>query len=238
MKRFIALCAAVVGIAVVAPAPAAQASTQYSCPLLVLAAPCSPPLAGTIYGDVTAADGGYLFNPSADQTPGYVQVSGSSQIPMSSFPITVSVSVKGVGVPSSAVGDYDVVRGTPGGGWRVEVLAKKRRTIAQAACFFSGTTGKTFAFGGPDLAQQQTVWTTISCTDTGSAIELGLDGGLVKTLAVATGPIRNPGPMLLGAKDTNGDDQFSGNAKNVQVTVGQYPVREPCLSRPTHGENS
>jgi len=217
MKKLIALCAAVVGLVVAAPA--AQASTPYGCPLLVLTAPCDPPLVGTVYGDVTAADGGYLFNPGGDQTPGYVQVAGSSQIPMSTFPITVTVSVKGVGVPSSAVGDYDVVRGTPGGGWRVEVLAKKRRTIAQAACFFSGTTGKTFAFGGPDLATQQAVWTTISCTDTGTAVELRVDGTLVKTVAVATGPIRNPGPMLIGAKDSNGGDQFSGYAKDVQVTV-------------------
>jgi hypothetical protein len=217
MRKLIALCAAVAGI--VAAAPAAQASTQYTCSLLVLTAPCDAPLAGTAFGDVTAADGGYLFNPSADQTPGYVEVTGSSQIPMNTFPITITVSVKGVGVPSSAVGDYDVVRGTPGGGWRVEVLAKKKRTIAQAACYFSGTTGKTFAFGGPDLAKQQTAWTTISCTDTGTAVELRVDDTLVKTVNVATGPIRNPGPMLLGAKDTNGGDQFSGYAKDVRVTV-------------------
>ncbi len=219
MPKLSAVVAALVASIALAPVPVAQAITAYDCQLLVLSDPCSPPLVGTATGEVTASDGGYLFNPSKSGAAGYVEVTGSSQIPMNTFPITVSVEVKGVGVPSLAVGDYDVVRGTPGGGWRVEVVAKKQRTIAQAACFFNGSTGKTFAVGGPDLAKQQAVWTTVSCTNTGSAIELRVDGTLVKTVAVATGPIKNPGPMLLGAKDAIGGDQFSGYAKNVQITV-------------------
>jgi len=196
----------------------AQAATTYGCPLSGSTV-CTSPLAGTVHGDVTVTGDGYGFNLSGNGTPGYVAVDNSNQISMGSFPVSFSAQVKGVGVPSSQVGDYDVVRGTPNGNWKLEVVARNSRTTARASCFFKGPSGKGAATGGPDLTTLQAVWTTITCTNTGAAIELRVNGTLVKTETVATGPIPNPGPLLLGAKNTAGGDQFSGSAKDVQVSV-------------------
>src|SRR6266516_8209779 len=90
----------------------AQAATTYGCPLSGSTV-CTSPLAGTVHGDVTVTGDGYGFNLSGNGTPGYVAVDNSNQISMGSFPVSFSAQVKGVGVPSSQVGDYDVVRGTP-----------------------------------------------------------------------------------------------------------------------------
>lgn len=216
--RAATMAASLAGMSLVALGAApAQAAIVYSCPLTG-ATPCSSPLSGTLHGDVQATSDGYSFNLKADRTPGYVQVSNSDQIRMTYFPITVSVQVKGVRVPSTAVGDYDVVRGTPDGNWKVEIVAKDNRTSAKAACFFKGPKGKGTAAGGLDLSQQK-AWATISCTNTGTAIELRVNGVLSKKVTVATGSIPNPGPLLIGAKDTSGGDQFSGYAKDVQISV-------------------
>ena len=198
-------------------AAAASAATTYLCPLTI-GAICDGPLSGSVHGDVLTGDG-YGFNLSGNGAAGYVQVDNSGAIPMGKFPISFSVEVKGVGIPSSSVGDYDVVRGTAAGNWKIEVVAKNSRTTARAACFFKGASGKATAAGGPDLNTRQGQWTTITCTNTGSAVELRVDGVLVKRVAVTTGTIPNPGPMLVGAKNTVGGDQFSGYARNIQINV-------------------
>jgi hypothetical protein len=208
--------AAIVAIAGTGAA-AASAATTYRCPL-TMGVVCDVPLSGGVHGDVLIGDG-YGFNLRGNGAAGYVQVDNSGTIPMGTFPISFSVEVKGVGIPSSSVGDYDVVRGTPAGNWKIEVVAKNNRTTARAACFFKGASGKATAAGGPDLNTRQGQWTTITCTDTGSAVELRVDGVLAKRVAVSTGMIPNPGPMLVGAKDTSGGDQFSGYARNVQIDI-------------------
>lgn len=199
-----------------AGAPSAQAAVVvYSCPLDSISTPCSNPLSGVTKGDVSLADGGFRFNGGV----GYVRVDNSSQIETRNFPISMSVQVKGVGVPSAAVGDYDLIRGTTGGGWRIEVVARNKRTTARAACYFAGPDGKKFAIGGPNLKTLQSSWTTIKCVNTATSIQLFVNGQLEQSVAVSTGPIRNPGGLLIGAKDTDGGDQFSGYARDVQITV-------------------
>ena len=137
---------------------------------------------------------------------------------MTTFPISFSVQVKGVGVPSNTVGDYDVVRGTPDGNWKIEVVAKNNRTIAKAACFFKGVKGKGNAVGGPDLSKISG-WTKVTCTNTGTAVQLSVGNTVVKSVSVVTGGIPNPGPLLIGAKDTSGGDQYTGYAKDFELTV-------------------
>lgn len=198
-------------------APTALAAIEYVCPLSDTIR-CRPPLTGSLTGDVQSTSDGYAFNLSGDRTPGYINVAGSSKIAMNAFPITFSVQVKDVGVPSDTVGDYDVVRGTPSGNWKIEVVARTNRTIAKAACFFKGVKGKGNAVGGPDLSKVSG-WTTVTCTNTGTAVQLSVDNTVVKSVAVATGAIPNPGPLLIGAKDTTGGDQYSGYAKDVRITV-------------------
>jgi hypothetical protein len=199
----------------------AYASTTYSCPMTDSGStPCQSPLQGTVHGGVTATGDGYLFDPTNQGTPGYVEVDNSSQMNLSVFPVEFSVSVQGVGHPSAAVGgDYDVVRGTPKGNWKLEVVARNNGTTARASCFFKGPTGKGAATGGPDLSAL-TGWHTITCVNSGSAITLSVDGKVMKTKSVATGAIPNPGPLLIGAKNTTGGDQYSGYAKDLVITAG------------------
>lgn len=196
----------------------AYASTVYTCPLSSSTV-CSSPLSWSEQGDVSATSDGYAFDLDADGSPGYIKVSDSDQIDTSRFPITFSVEVKGVHVPSLKVGDYDVVRGTPSGNWKIEVVARNSRTQAKAACFFKGATGKANVVGGPDLTTLQGAWTTLTCTNTGSAVQLAVNGSVVNSKSVTTGQIPNPGPLLIGAKDTTGGDQYSGYARNVEIQV-------------------
>jgi Concanavalin A-like lectin/glucanases superfamily len=193
----------------------AQASTAYSCPL-VAGTVCVDPLAGSLHGDVSATSDGYSFDLNSDGSAGYIKVDGSSKISMTTFPVSFSVQVKGVGVPSTKVGDYDVVRGTPGGNWKIEVVARNNRTTSRALCFFKGANGKANVVGGPDLSSLSG-WTKITCTDTGSAVQLAVGGTVVNSKTVKTGSIPNPGPLLIGAKDTSGGDQYSGYAKDIHI---------------------
>ncbi len=200
-------------LAVLTAAPA-LAATTYACPLSS-GTVCQSPLTGTAHGSANATADGYQFGPQ----PGYVSVNNSQQI-STNFPFSFSVQVKGVGVPPSAVGDYDVVRGTPGGNWKLEVVARNNRNTAQAACFFNGAKSKRVVSGGPDLTTLKSNWTTIQCTNTGSAIELRVGGVLVKKVTISTGAIPNPGPLLIGAKDTSGGDQYTGFARDLKISAG------------------
>ncbi len=195
----------------------AQASVAYGCPLSS-ATLCTNPLTGSLHGDAKATSDGYAFDLNSDASPGYITVDGTSNIFSNGFPIQFSVEVKGVGVPSAGVGDYDVVRGTPGGNWKIEIVARNNRTTASALCFFKGNNGKANVVGGPDLSNSSG-WTKITCTNTGSAVQLSVGTTMVKSVAVKTGSIPNSGPMLIGAKDTSGGDQYSGYARNVSITV-------------------
>jgi Concanavalin A-like lectin/glucanases superfamily len=196
-------------------ASSAQARTVYECALASASKPCSSPLSGVKKGAVSVEGGGFRFSGER----GYVQVDHSSRIDTTHFPVKLSVQVKGIGVPSKAVHDYDLIRGTKGGGWRVEVVARDDRTTARAACFFAGEKGKDFAVGGRDLKKVQSTWTKITCVNTGSSIRLFVNGNRVQTVGVTTGRIGNPGGLLLGAKDTSGGDQTKGYVRNVEITV-------------------
>jgi hypothetical protein len=213
-----------VGLAMAAGPVDASGTLLYSCPLTDSSgtSPCTTPSGGTMQGDVTPSSNGYLFNPSGSGAFGYVALTKPSQANLTT-PLTMSVQVEGVGVPSTTVGDYDVVRGTPKGNWKIEALARNSRTTARASCFFKGLSGKGAATGGPDLSKL-VGWHTITCTDTGSAIKLTVSGSDIttstKTKSISTGAIPNAGQLLIGAKNTSGGDQFSGSAKDVTVTVG------------------
>jgi hypothetical protein len=139
-------------------------------------------------------------------------------------PIDFSIQVRAVHVPSTKVGDYDVVRGEiAAANWKLEVMAKPKATrkTALASCIFKGSTAKSVITGGPDLSKfASTQWVTLRCVNTGSQVQLWVNGTQYVTSNVATGPISNPGPLLIGAKTTSGGDQFSGWARNFSLSVG------------------
>src|SRR6478672_5019465 len=104
-------------------------------------------LDGTIKGGVTS-DGDVL---TFDGSTGQVTVKGATKVPIGSTPVTVSARLQIAGVPGTDVGDYDIVRAAPGGTFRLEVVARKQRKVAQALCYFSGSNGKATLVAGPNL---------------------------------------------------------------------------------------
>src|SRR5215210_2221284 len=103
---------------------------------------------------------GYHFNGNSAAT-----VPSSDSLNPGSANISFTVPVKFTQPPSTAVGDYDLIRkglaSTPGGDYKMEILPRNNRTKAKAFCFFKDsaqTVGK--LVNGPNLADG--VWHNLS----------------------------------------------------------------------------
>lgn len=154
----------------------------------------------------------YRFNGSSSKV--VVPSSGSFGIGNANFSFTVHVKFSKI--PSVAVGDYDLLRGTPGGAYKLEIVARKSRTIAQASCFFNGSAGKAVLTAGPNLADN--AWHTLRCEKTSNAIHLVVDGQTFSK-TVTIGSISNASPLSLGAK-SGGGDWYDGLMDEVSISVG------------------
>jgi len=170
-------------------------------------------LDGTIKGGVTS-DGDVL---TFDGKSGQVIVKGATKVPIGSQPVTVSARLKIDGVPGTDVGDYDIVRAPPGGTFRLEVVARKRRSIAQALCFFNGSITKANLVAGPNLDDD--AWHTLECTKTDNAVTLTVDGNQVSSKSVKVGNITlTKEPIYIGSK--NGGDWFKGQLDWARIDLG------------------
>ena len=170
-------------------------------------------LDGTIKGGVTP-DGNTL---TFDGKSGQVTVKGATKVPIGSKPVTVSARLKFADVPGTDVGDYDIVRATPGGTFRLEVVARKNRTIAQALCFFNGSSAKANLVAGPDLADNE--WHTVVCKKTDNAVTLTVDGNQVGSTSVKIGNITvSKEPLYIGSKP--GGDWFKGQLDWARIDLG------------------
>ncbi len=172
---------------------------------------------GTLTDVRTGVAGGvsgtaYGFNGHSSKA--VVPSSGGFSIGSSNLAFTVHV--KFANVPSTTVGDYDLLRGTPGGAYKLEIVARKDRTMGVASCFFSGSAGRAVLTAGPDLADNS--WHTLQCSKTASAIQLVVDGQAF-TKPVTIGSLGNAAPLSLGAKSTGGD-WYEGLMDEVSVSVG------------------
>jgi hypothetical protein len=154
----------------------------------------------------------YRFNGSSSKV--VVPSSGSFGIGSADFSFTVHVKFSKV--PSAAVGDYDLLRGTPGGAYKLEIVARKHRTVGVASCFFNGSAGKAVLTAGPNLADN--AWHTLRCVKTSNAIQLVVDGQTFSK-SVTVGSITNASPLSLGAK-SGGGDWYNGLMDEVSITVG------------------
>jgi Concanavalin A-like lectin/glucanases superfamily len=158
---------------------------------------------------------GYHFNGNSLAT-----VPSSDSLNPGSANITLTVPVKFTQPPSTAVGDYDLIRkglaSTPGGDYKVEILPRNNRTKAKAFCFFKDSSKKVGKIvNGPNLADG--VWHTISCTKTPTSVQLTVDG-TTYTNPVHLGSISNSAPLTIGAK-TGGGDWYSGDMDEVSVDI-------------------
>ena len=170
-------------------------------------------LDGTMNGGVTS-NGDFL---TFDGSSGSVTVKGATQVPIGTKPVTVSARIRFDTVPSTAVGDYDIVRANPAGTFRLEVVARKQRTVAQALCFFNGSATKTTLVAGPNLADSQ--WHTLVCSKTDTAVTLTVDGAQVLSKTVKIGSITvKREPLYLGSKP--GADWFKGDMDWARIDLG------------------
>ena len=170
-------------------------------------------LDGTIKGGVVPNGEFFTF----DGKSGVVEVPGMDKQPIGNKPVTVEARVRFASVPGTDVGDYDLVRATPGGTYRLEVVARKKRTLAQALCFFKGSITKVTLVAGPNLADNS--WHVLTCVKTDNAVTLSVDGSQVGSRNVAVGSINiNRTPLLIGAKP--GGDWFKGSMDYAKVSLG------------------
>lgn len=164
-------------------------------------------------GQSGSGGGAYRFNgPSLS----YVDVPSSSDLNPGSDSFTFSVKVKFTALPSSAVGDYDLLRKglstTSGGDYKAEIVQSGR-----ALCQWKGTSANVQLTGGSAL--NNGAWHTISCEKTSSEIRLRVDGTVRASRSVRVGSISNSAHLLLGAKTTSGGDQYQGLLDEAKITL-------------------
>jgi hypothetical protein len=148
--------------------------------------------------------------------PSYVSVPSSGDFSPGTGNFRITMSVKFSVVPSSSVGDYDLLRRglgtTSGGSYKVEILRSGR-----AFCDYRGLSGEVSVTNGPNLADNK--WHTISCTRSSNSVVLGVDGASWSRSG-SIGSISNSSGVYLGAKDGSGADQYAGLMDSVSITKG------------------
>jgi hypothetical protein len=148
--------------------------------------------------------------------PSYVSVPSATDLNPVTSTFTVTLHVKFPARPTSAVGDFDVLRKglstTDGGSYKIEILQS-----GKAFCDFRGATHEGSLTGTKALAVN--TWHTISCTRTPTSMKLVVDG-VSTSKAVTTGSISNTGSLYIGAKNSSGGDQLSGLVDAVTIKKG------------------
>lgn len=145
----------------------------------------------------------------------YVTVPASADFRPGNADFRIELSVKFRDKPSS-VGDYDLLRmglaSTSGGDYKVEVLGN-----GKAYCEFRGSAGTGAVSGGPALSDNR--WHTIGCARTASSVVLTVDGRSYTT-SKKTGSITSSATLYIGARDSDGGDQYTGLMDSVSISKG------------------
>lgn len=146
--------------------------------------------------------------------PSYVNVPDKAILDPGTASYTISLKVKFSVIPPSSVGDYDLIRKglstTSGGSWKVEIY-----DTGQALCNFRGSGGQAQLIKGPKLNDNK--WHTIVCSRTSTKVTLTVDG-TAYSMTKSTGTISNSSSIIIGAKDTSGNDQFNGVLDEVVIS--------------------
>ena len=208
------LTAAMVAASALTSSPALVAGWEMNDPAGSTTVADSGPshLTGTLKGGVKTTGSTLAFSGN-----GVVTATGSSKLALGSQPFTMETRLRFSKVPNATVGDYDILRGTPGGGWRLEIVARKKRTIAVAACGYAGSKASLLLTGGPHLADG--AWHVVRCVKTDTAVSLVVDGAVVAKRTIAIGSVTTKDPLAIGAKPT-GADPYTGELDYVRVYAG------------------
>lgn len=165
-----------------------------------------PGVAGTSYGFTGA--------------PSYVTVPDSASLNPGVADFSFTVVVQFTAVPDT---DYDLLRkglsSTDGGSYKVEILKKQHGTIAVATCHYIGSSDRA-GVGIKQLNLADGLWHSITCTKTGDAISITVDG-TTNSKSVRIGSIANAMPVWLGAKFRRSSplDLYQGLMDEVSIQL-------------------
>jgi Concanavalin A-like lectin/glucanases superfamily len=155
---------------------------------------------------------GYSFNGSSSIVT--VPSNGFHNVPANTT-FTVTVYVRFPSIPSSSVGDFDLIRkglsSTSGGHWKMEIYGN-----GKAYCQFRGSSSTITINNGPVLADNK--WHGISCIKRTSSLSLVVDGTSY-TKSGTIGGISNTARLTVGAKSTGGD-WYKGIMDEVSISLG------------------
>ena len=155
---------------------------------------------------------GYSFNGSSSIVT--VPSSSKHNVP-SSTTFTVSVYVRFPAIPSSSVGDFDLIRkglsSTSGGHWKMEIFGN-----GKGYCQFRGSSATATINDGPVLADNK--WHHIQCIKRTSSVSLVVDNATF-TKNTTVGSISNSARLTVGAKSTGGD-WYKGVMDEVSISLG------------------
>jgi hypothetical protein len=155
---------------------------------------------------------GYSFNGSSSVVT--VPSNGFHNVP-SNTTFKVTAYVRFPAIPSSSVGDFDLVRkglsSTTGGHWKMEIFGN-----GKGYCQFRGSSGTATINQGPVLADNK--WHGISCIKRTSSVSLVVDG-VSYTTNKTVGSTSNTARLTVGAKSTGGD-WYKGIMDEVSIVLG------------------
>lgn len=172
---------------------------------------------GTLKNVTTGVTGASGTAFSFTKKPAYVKIPSKASLNPDNTTFKVTVKVNFTVKPSSAIGDYTVIRkglaSNPGGSWKIEIAQDGR-----ALCNYRKTSSKKVQIvNGPQLNDGK--WHTISCTKTGTKVTLTVDSTSY-SVTKSIGTIANSDSILVGAKTTLGEDQFNGKIDEVTIIKG------------------
>lgn len=169
---------------------------------------------GTLTSVTTGAAGlsglAYRFATS----PSLVSVPNSPTLNPGANPFSVTVHLRFSRLPSTEVGDYDVIRkglaGAAGGDWKMEI-----RQDGRPYCTFRGSTHRVTLSKSMNLADG--TWHKVTCAKTDTGVRLVVDGKMYNKAGL-TGSISNTSQVFIGAKNVPGGDQYTGLLDEVTIT--------------------
>jgi hypothetical protein len=118
--------------------------------------------------------------------------------------------------PSSAVGDYDLIRkglaSTSGGDWKMEILQS-----GKVFCHFRGSSGSINVTGSSNVVDGK--WHRLGCRSNSSGVSTLVNGNVQAKSAKTPGTISNSASLSIGAKNAQ-EDETTGALDDVVITRG------------------
>jgi hypothetical protein len=147
---------------------------------------------------------------------GLVTVRDNNLLDPGSNSFEVELYFKSSTKPTSAVGDYDLIRkglsSTSGGDWKMEILQS-----GKVYCHFRGSSGSVDATGTSNVVDGK--WHRLGCRTSSSGVAVLVGGNVQSKSAKIPGTIANSASLTIGGKNAT-EDQTTGVLDDVVITKG------------------